>query len=101
MDSFNDYVTGLNGQVPIETTIYDANYSWATATTPTDIIVATNATTSTSTSTVNTTDNQTPTLESGNDINVRIEKMKKKAMTEYLLLTASLGLVAYYVFKNK
>ena len=97
MDSFNDYVTGLNGQVPVETTIYDANYSWATATTPNDIIVATNATTST----INTTETQTPTLEGGNDINVRIEKMKKKAMTEYLLITASLGLVAYYVFKNK
>ena len=98
MDSFNDYVSGLNGQVPIESTIYDTNYNWTTTTSTSDIVVATNATTSTST--VNT-DTQTPTLEGRNDINVRIEKLKKKAMTEYLLITASLGLVAYYVFKNK
>ena len=99
MDSFNVYVTELNGQVPIETTIYDANYSWTTTTSSTVNVVDTNATTSSST--INTTETQTPTLEGGNDINVRIEKIKKKAMTEYLLLTASLGLVAYYVFKNK
>ena len=99
MDSFNDYVTGLNGQVPIESTIYDATYNWTTTTSTSDIVVA--SSTSSPTTTVNTTDTQTPTLESGNDINVRIEKLKKKAMTEYLLITASLGLVAYYVFKNK
>ena len=36
------------------------------------VIVATNATTSTST--VNTTETQTPTLENGNDLTIKIEK---------------------------
>ena len=71
MDSFNDDVTGLNSQVLSETTIYDANYSWATnniAEKATELVAVNTTTTS------NTTDTQTTTLESGNDINLRIEK---------------------------
>ena len=98
MDSFNDYVTGLNSQVPTETTIYDANYSWATTNIAEKATDSVAVNTTSNTTALNT---QASTLESGNDINLRIEKLKKKAMTEYLLLTASLGLVAYYVFKNK